>query len=152
MNHNEVKAFFKKRLEKQLSKVFTLLSIDESITTRVIYIAESKTLTTHIVIETYFGTRQFSIKVFDLNELGRTKPYNIYKDHKFAIEGTYKELGRTKPYNIYKDHKFAIEGTYKELEKLQLAIDTIMVLLLNKQLLIEKDEKNNKEIWRIHNK
>ena len=129
MNHNEVKAFFKKRLEKQLSKVFTLLSIDESITTRVIYIAESKTLTTHIVIETYFGTKQFSIRVFDLNELGRTKPYNKYKDHKFVIE-----------------------GTYKELDKLQLAIDTIMVLLLNKQLLIEKDEKNNKEIWRIHNK
>ena len=129
MNHNEVKAFFKKRLEKQLSKVFILLSIDESITTRVIYIAESKTLTTHIVIETYFGTRQFSIRVFDLNELGRTKPYNIYKDHKFAIE-----------------------GTYKELEKLQLAINTINILLLDKQLIIEKDEKNNKEIWRIHNK
>ena len=116
MNHNEVKAFFKKRLEKQLSKVFTLLSIDESITTRVIYIAETKTLTTHIVIETYFGTRQFSIKVFDLNELGRTKPYNKYKDYKFAIE-----------------------GTYKELEKLQLAIDTIKVLLSNKQLVIEKE-------------
>ena len=129
MNHNEVKAFFKKRLEKQLSKVFILLSIDESITTRVIYIAESKTLTTHMVIETYFGTRQFSIRVFDLNELGRTKPYNIYKDHKFAIE-----------------------GTYKELEKLQLAINTINILLLDKQLIIEKDEKNNKEIWRIHNK
>lgn len=129
MNHNEVKAFFKKRLEKQLSKVFTLLSIDESITTRVIYIAESKTLTTHIVIETYFGTKQFSIKVFDLNELGRTKSYNKYKDHKFAIE-----------------------GTYKELEKLQLAINTINILLLDKQLIIEKDEKNNKEIWRIHNK
>ena len=124
MNHNEVKAFFKKRLEKQLSKVFTLLSIDESITTRVIYIAESKTLTTHIVIETYFGTRQFSIRVFDLNELGRTKPYNKYKDDKFAIE-----------------------GTYKELEKLQLAIDTIKVLLLDKQLIIEKDEKG-KDIWK----
>lgn len=129
MNHNEVKAFFKKRLEKQLSKAFTLLSIDESITTRVIYIAETKTLTTHIVIETYFGTKQFSIRVFDLNELGRTKPYNKYKDHKFAIE-----------------------GTYKELEKLQLAINTINVLLLDKQLILEKDEKDNKEIWRICNK
>lgn len=124
MNHNEVKAFFKKRLEKQLSKAFTLLSIDESITTRVIYIAEEKTLTTHLVIETYFGTKQFSIRVFDLNELGRTKPYNKYKDHKFAIE-----------------------GTYKELEKLQLAINTINVLLLDKQLIIEKDEKG-KEIWK----
>lgn len=122
MNHNEVKAFFKKRLEKQLSKVFTLLSIDESITTRVIYIAETKTLTTHIVIETYFGTKQFSIRVFDLNELGRTNPYNKYKDHRFAIE-----------------------GTYKELEKLQLAINTINILLLDKQLIIEKDEKE-KEI------
>lgn len=87
MKHNEFKAFFKKKLIERLPQ-YEVLSIDETLSNRVIYILNRDTLVCNSIIICWFGTNEFSIKIFDAQS-GKNIKFNRYKDFIFEVSGNY---------------------------------------------------------------
>ena len=89
MKHNEFKAFFKKKLIEKLSG-YEILSIDETLSNRVLYILDSNSLVCKFIITCWFGTNEFNIKVFDAKTNKNTK-FNKYKDFILEASGNYRQ-------------------------------------------------------------
>lgn len=68
MKHNEFKAYFKKKLLAKVQNTYDLVSIDESSSNRTIYLVDKELLKTDYVVTCFFGTNNYHIKVFKLDE------------------------------------------------------------------------------------
>ena len=68
MKHNEFKAYFKKKLLAKVQNNYDLVSIDESSSNRTIYLVNKELLKIDYVITCFFGTNNYHIKVFKLDE------------------------------------------------------------------------------------
>lgn len=91
MKHNEVKAFFKKQVIEKFPQ-YTILSIDETSSSRVLYVLDRQTLETLIKITCWFGTNDFSISIFDAKYLSKLDHINPYKDYFTQVQGNYLQL------------------------------------------------------------
>ena len=91
MKHNEVKAFFKKQVIEKFPQ-YTVLSIDETSSSRILYVLDKQTLETLIKIKCWFGTNEFSVYVYDAKHLRELKHVNPYKDYFTKVEGNYLQL------------------------------------------------------------
>lgn len=90
MKHNEFKAFFKKRLVDKLCLGYEVLSIDETLSSRNIYILEKETLIAKVLVKCWFATNNYSISIFKIDE-SNNKELNIYKDYVNRFEGSYNQ-------------------------------------------------------------
>ena len=68
MKHNEFKAYFKKKLLAKVQNIYDLVSIDESSSSRTIYLIDKELLKTDYVITCFFGTNNYHVKVFKLEK------------------------------------------------------------------------------------
>ncbi len=93
MKHNEIKAFFKKRLNDEL-KDYVVLSVDETASSRNLYILDKHSLDTLMLVRCWFATSDYSISVFKIiSEIKDTnKKINYFKDQLFEIKGSYINL------------------------------------------------------------
>ena len=91
MKHNEFKAFFKKKLETVLNENFEMIAIDEQTSSRNIYILEKETLKTKFLITSFWGTNDFHIRLFEINDKQRNnkKELNKFEDFCLDVEGNY---------------------------------------------------------------
>ena len=87
MKHNEVKAYFKKKLKENIAN-YDILSIDESSTYRKLFILNPNTLAVKIMINCYFGAKDFHIRAFENKGI----KINIYTDAFEDFEGDYMQL------------------------------------------------------------
>ena len=87
MKHNEVKAYFKKKLQKTISN-YDIISIDESSTYRKLLIVDPNTLDVKIMLNCFFGAKEFHIKAF------KNKGYeiNLFTDAFEDFKGNYMQL------------------------------------------------------------
>ena len=60
MKHNEIKAYYTKLLKKSLPE-HTVLSVDESNTTRWLYIVNNESHKTRLYLDCFFGLNQYTI-------------------------------------------------------------------------------------------
>lgn len=90
MKHNEMKAYFKKQLQKklQLYSKMDIVSIDKSSMERDMYVVDSE-MQTRMLVSAYFGSEQFSIKAY--KSKGSKMP-NKYKDAFFSVSSNYMEV------------------------------------------------------------
>jgi len=86
MKHNEVKAFFKKVLSNTLQD-YHVLSIDETQSSRIIYVADKNLKVSHIIY-TWFGTNEYSIKVVK----NRDEKVNCFTKPEIEVKGSYQQL------------------------------------------------------------
>ena len=94
MKHNEVKAFFKSKLKEELPE-YTILSIDETMSQRNIFIVDKK-LKTKYYIDCWFATNDYHVILFEINkkiQTGKVK-LNKYKDYILDIKGNYFQLDK----------------------------------------------------------
>lgn len=89
MKHNEFKAFFKKKLVEKLP-MYEILSIDETSSSRVLYIIDKNSLVCKFLLTCWFGTNDFSIEVFEAEKFKDVK-INKYKDFFLKCSGNYKQ-------------------------------------------------------------
>lgn len=87
MKHNEVKAYFKKKLKENITN-YDILSIDESSTYRKLFILNPNTLTVKVMINCFFGAKEFHIRAFE----NKNTKINIYTDAYDDFEGDYMQL------------------------------------------------------------
>ena len=90
MKHNEFKAFFKKKLQESLTN-YNIISIDNSATSRDIYVLDKKTMDTKIMITSFWGTDEYSLNVFEITKDIKTgkKELSRYNDSFYSIRGSY---------------------------------------------------------------
>lgn len=88
MKHNEIKSFFKKRLQKELTQYqIEVLSIDETNSSKILYLVNVESLNTDYVLKCWFGTNDYSIRLYE----GKDK-INYFKDVIKEEKGTYTNL------------------------------------------------------------
>lgn len=88
MKHNEIKAYFKNKLKEKLTN-YDVLSVDETMSSRNLYIIDKQTFETKMLVTTWFGTNEFDVKAFILDE--NTK-INKYADYFVQAKGNYMQL------------------------------------------------------------
>ena len=92
MKHNEIKAYFKKKLVQELTN-HDVLSIDESLSSRVLYVIEKDTLRTTTVIRCWFATNDYHISAYVVNNKHlKGEKLNQYKDQFIEVKGNYNQL------------------------------------------------------------
>ena len=91
MKHNEVKAYFKKQLVEALPK-YDVLSIDETLSSRNIYIIDKQTKATLLYVDCWFGTNDFRVTLFEIPDAYIDFKLNKYKDHVAQAKGNYYQL------------------------------------------------------------
>ena len=91
MKHNEVKAYFKKQLVEALPK-YDVLSIDETLSSRNIYIIDKQTKATLFYLDCWFGTNDFRIRLFDVPDANAEFKINKYTDYIAQANGSYYQL------------------------------------------------------------
>ena len=113
MKHNEVKAFFKNALKEELKNKI-VLSIDETATSRNIYIIDKTTMTTQFYISTFFGTNKFHVKLFKVTTMMQAGHQELheFKDHCYEEEGNYLQLHKLKL--VIREIKNILKGGKKE--------------------------------------
>lgn len=92
MKHNEVKAYFKKKLVEALPN-YDILSIDETMSSRNIYIVDKQTMDAKIYVDSWFATNDFHIKAFVIEyaHIGGRK-INKYEDYFCEVKGNYNQI------------------------------------------------------------
>ena len=107
MKHNEFKAFFKKKLVDTFCSDYEIISIDETMSSRNIYVIEKDTLITRYLIKCWFATNDYSISIFSIDE-SVNKEINFYKDYLVRFSANY---------NCSSYMKRAIDFLYSRLNK-----------------------------------
>ena len=90
MKHNEFKAFFKKKLQENLTE-YDIVSIDKSTSSRNIFILDKETLDTKIMVTSFWGTNEYSINVFEITKDIKTgkKELSEFNDAFYSVRGSY---------------------------------------------------------------
>ena len=92
MKHNEVKAYFKKKLCNELTG-YDILSVDETLSSRTLYIVDKETLRTKIMVKCWFATNDYHITCFYINKKHlKGDKINQYKDFFIDVKGNYTQL------------------------------------------------------------
>lgn len=93
MKHNEVKAYFKSKLKEKLVN-YDVLSVDETMSSRQIYVLNKETMEVIVMLDCWFGTDSYSVKGFNITEEHRNlnKKIHKYVDKDIEISGTYNQL------------------------------------------------------------
>ena len=71
-----------------------MLSVDESMSSRVIYVIEKHSLDTKLMIRCWFGTDTYGVTVFEINRQVKEgkKELHRFKDFCLKAEGNYNQL------------------------------------------------------------
>lgn len=93
MKHNEVKAYFKNKLKEKL-KDYDILSVDQTLSSRTIYVVAKETLKVILVLDCWFGTDEYSVTGFNITDEHRNLNKKIHKfvDKDIEIKGNYTQL------------------------------------------------------------
>ena len=88
MKHNEIKSYFRKRLQKELDAYgIKVLSIDKSNASKILYIVDDANFRTDFVVDCWFATDDYEISIYEAKD-----KINYFKDAFFTVKGRYSNL------------------------------------------------------------
>lgn len=105
MKHNEIKSFFKKRLQTELDNYgIKVLSIDETNSTKMLYLIKEETLETQFVVKCYFSSDDYAVRIYE-----PASKINYYRD--FLMEAKSQYVNLAPLYELIGWIKFELIGT-----------------------------------------
>lgn len=88
MKHNEIKSYFRKKVQNELQPFgIKVLSVDKSNTSKILYIIDDNNFRTDFVVDCWFTTDTYEVSVYPAKD-----KINYFKDAILTVKGSYGNL------------------------------------------------------------